>query len=128
MKVKELVTSRHPLTLEPDDNVGLAAETMRWAGFRHLPVLSEGALVGIVSEHDVLNSLSTQGELAGSRRPVREIMSTPVETIGPEAGATEASSRMAARKIGSLPVVDRGRLPRHPRDGGRITTRIVLDL
>jgi CBS domain-containing protein len=109
MKIKELM-NRSPFTLDPEDNVGLAAETMRWASLRHLPVVREGDLIGMVSEHDVLGSFCTLGDLGGSRRPVREIMKSPVETIDQEADIAAAASRMAARKIGCLPVVDRGRL------------------
>jgi predicted transcriptional regulator len=110
VKVKDLM-SRSPLTLDPDDNVRLAAETMRWANLRHLPVLSGGFLVGIVSEHDVLGSFVALGDLHGSRRrPVREIMKSPVETIGSEADVRDAAARMAAHRIGSLPVMDRAHL------------------
>jgi CBS domain-containing protein len=109
MKVKDLM-SRSPITLDPEDNVGLAAETMRWANVRHLPVLSGGIVVGIVSEHDVLGSFTALGDLRGSRRPVRDMMKSPVETIGSEADASDAAAQMAARRIGCLPVLERGRL------------------
>lgn len=49
-----------PDFLEPDVEVAYAADWMLAAGYRHLPVISEGKLAGIVSIKDVLWGL-TQG-------------------------------------------------------------------
>jgi len=53
MKVKELMT-QSPLTARPDDDVDLGLQIMAWGEVRHLPLLEEGRLVGIVSERDLL--------------------------------------------------------------------------
>ena len=68
------------------------------------------SLIGMVSEHEVLASLIDMGELAGSRRPVREIMTSPVPVIAPDAEAREAAGKMAAMKIDCLPVMEGSRL------------------
>ena len=64
----------------------------------------------MVSEHEVLASMIEMGDLAGSRRPVRDIMMAPVPVIAPDAEARDAASRMAAMKIDCLPVVEGSRL------------------
>ena len=109
MTVRE-VMSVGPSTIAPGESVGVAVERMRSARARHLPVVRGRSLEGMVSEHEVLASLIAMGDLAGSRRPVREIMTSPVPVIAPDAQAREAASRMAELKIDCLPVMERSRL------------------
>jgi acetoin utilization protein AcuB len=109
MKVRQVMSAR-PSTIAPDDSVGVAVERMRSARARHLPVVRGRSLVGMVSEHEVLASLIEMGDLAGSRRPIRDIMKRPVPVIAPDAEAREAASRMAAMKIDCLPVMEGKRL------------------
>jgi CBS domain-containing protein len=51
--VSEWMT-RHPDTIEPDDTTDHAASLMIHGGFRHLPVVEEGRVVGIVSIRDLM--------------------------------------------------------------------------
>ena len=46
--------TRHPDTIEPDDTTDHAATLMIHGGFRHLPVVEEGKVVGIVSIRDLM--------------------------------------------------------------------------
>lgn len=46
--------TRHPDTIEPDDTTDHAASLMIHGGFRHLPVVDGGKLVGIVSIRDLM--------------------------------------------------------------------------
>ena len=48
--------SPEPITCSPDINTEEAAEMMLSGGFRHLPVLEGGELLGIVSLRDVLSA------------------------------------------------------------------------
>jgi CBS domain-containing protein len=52
-KVGEWMT-RHPETIEADDSTDHAAALMIHGGFRHLPVLEEGRVAGIVSIRDLM--------------------------------------------------------------------------
>ena len=52
-KVADWMT-RHPETIEADDSTGHAAALMIHGGFRHLPVLRDGRVAGIVSIRDLL--------------------------------------------------------------------------
>ena len=45
-----------PTTCRPDTTTEAAAELMLSGGFRHLPVVNEGDLIGIVSLRDVLSA------------------------------------------------------------------------
>jgi CBS domain-containing protein len=46
--------TRHPETIEPDDTTDHAASLMIHGGFRHLPVVEDGRVVGIVSIRDLV--------------------------------------------------------------------------
>jgi CBS domain-containing protein len=46
--------TRHPDTIEPDDTTDHAATLMIHGGFRHLPVVEGGKVVGIVSIRDLM--------------------------------------------------------------------------
>jgi CBS domain-containing protein len=47
-----------PLTIGPNATVGEAMDSMLDGGFRHLPVMEGGTLVGIVSMRDLARSIS----------------------------------------------------------------------
>ena len=49
------VMTLDPQTIGPDDSFGAALVTMYDAGFRHLPVVDDGVLVGIVSTRSALD-------------------------------------------------------------------------
>jgi CBS domain-containing protein len=46
--------TKHPETIEPSDTTDHAASLMIHGGFRHLPVVDEGRVVGIVSIRDLM--------------------------------------------------------------------------
>jgi CBS domain-containing protein len=52
-KVSE-VMSRELLVASPDDSYEDAARKMRQAGIRHLPVVEDGRLIGMISQRDLL--------------------------------------------------------------------------
>ncbi len=52
-RVSEWMT-RHPETIESDDTTDHAAALMIHGGFRHLPVVDEGEVVGILSIRDLM--------------------------------------------------------------------------
>ena len=51
--VAERMTS-HPETIEPGDTTDHAAVLMIHGGFRHLPVVESGAVVGMLSIRDLM--------------------------------------------------------------------------
>jgi CBS domain-containing protein len=50
--------TRDPETIDPGASVGTAMDLMLDGGFRHLPVLEGGTLVGIVSMRDLARSIT----------------------------------------------------------------------
>ncbi|HJW28946.1 MAG TPA: CBS domain-containing protein [Saprospiraceae bacterium] len=53
MRARDIMTS-HPLKIEPDDSIGLAADIFLSNQLHALPVVEENRLVGIVTAHDLL--------------------------------------------------------------------------
>ncbi len=111
-RVQDIMT-RNPHTLEADDVLDLADDLMSMARIRHIPILSSGKIVGIVSQRDLFFSALVkalglqpreQKDLMKTIR-ARELMSHPVITISPGASVKEAARLMGQNKIGCLPVV-----------------------
>lgn len=105
--------ARDALTISPESPIEAAVEKMVHHRIRRLPVVSEGALVGLLSRTDVMRaapegmnpfSKHSQG-FRGIERPVREIMSSPPITASADTPLEEAARVMVERKIGALPVV-----------------------
>lgn len=95
------------ITMNDEDAACLAAQTMLWNHIRHLPVLREGEVVGVISDHDLhLHGTVTPGSKRSAQPTCREVMHVPAETIAPDATIGEAAALLRARKIGCLPVVD----------------------
>jgi acetoin utilization protein AcuB len=121
------VMSRDPITIDPEAPVATAAATMHERGIRHLPVVDDtGRLVGMVSDRDLRSavlapafleylSTSARRRLRGvSERledlRIRDAMTWDVATVSPDAPAAQAAALMFERRVGSLAVVDGGRL------------------
>jgi acetoin utilization protein AcuB len=111
--------SPNPVTITADTPITDALRVMRQNQVRRLPVLDrEGAMVGIVSEKDLLyaspspaTSLSIyEMHYMLSRLLVSELMTTDVITVTPDTPVEEAARIMADHKIGGLPVIQEGEL------------------
>jgi CBS domain-containing protein len=117
-RVRDLMTVE-VTTLRRNDQLSIADDVMRLGRIRHLPVLDEQEqLVGIVSQRDLFRGAlaralgygaHAQQKLLGQLL-VKEVMTNDPVTIGPDAPLAEAARIMLERKIGSLPVVEGGRL------------------
>ena len=109
--VGELMT-RDLVTLKETQNLALADELLRLHRIRHLPVVREGKLVGLITHRDLLKAASLKG-LDPARQPswAADIMNREVKTVRPETSLREAVKVMLDNKFGCLPVVsDNGAL------------------
>lgn len=82
----------------PSQTVFEASQAMEELRIRHLPVLREGHLVGLVSQTDLIHILISFGSLRG----VDEIMCADIATIPVEATVQEAIDIMAARRLSCI--------------------------
>jgi acetoin utilization protein AcuB len=128
MKVRDVMTS-DPLTVDPDISLREATGLMNQKGIRHLPVVNHaGRLIGILTDRDITHAalvpalsefLSWDPRRLKAPR-VRDAMTWSVVTTDPEATLVQAGLTMFQRRLGSLPVVENGRLV------GILTERDVL--
>ncbi len=92
-----------PVTTSPASTLAQVTEKMREGGFRCMPVVEAGRLVGLITERDVRNCL---GELDNVE--VRHIMTAEVITVTPATSVQEAARLLLECKIGGLPVTEDG--------------------
>lgn len=114
--VAEIMT-RSVLTLEAGADLSLAEETMKLERVRHLPVVSFGKLVGLVSHRDLMKAHARvlakafTAQVSGSEKrvvmvSVDEVMQRDVRTITPDTAATDAARIIIENRFGCLPVVE----------------------
>jgi CBS domain-containing protein len=107
MQVGEVMTN-NVRYVEVDDSLHEAIAAMHDLDVRHIPVLDEGELVGILSDRDLRAYEAAVGEddPENLEVPVAEVMNTNVQTIGPEAELVDVIDLMVEHRIGAVPVVD----------------------
>ena len=104
-------------TVSPDDLIDRVFFLLHYERIRHLPVVENNKVVGIVSDRDLYKVLGPRhrsksigeqkdGSLYVIPRKVKTIMHRGVETITAKSRASKAASLMAEKKISSLPVID----------------------
>jgi CBS domain-containing protein len=118
MSVADLMTP-DPLTLGGESTLSAAYVLMKQHGFRHVPIVEGGVLVGIVSLTDIGRLGATVGSILTKR--IDEVMTKTPVTVGPTESIAVAAAKMATRKINCLPVVENGKLV------GIVTTYDLLD-
>jgi len=98
-----------PLTIGPGQTLAEAHRLMRKHRIRHLPVLSRGKLVGIVSQRDLM-LIETLPDVRPDEVPVEDAMIGTVFVVPPGAPLGGVATRMAARKLGAAIVAENGRV------------------
>ena len=101
--------------MTPDDLLIRASHKMQAGGFRRLPVVSAGRLVGIVSERDLREH---RGYFEHTK--INGVMTENPVTVTPATTLEEAAQTLVEQQIGGFPVVENGRLV------GIITTSDIL--
>ncbi len=113
MYVRDLMQAE-VVTLNSSDSLGLADDIMRLGRIRHMPVVDEERVVGIISQRDLFRAAissvlefrpASEREWLAQIR-VTEIMNAPVQTISPDASIQTAVRQMVDQRIGCLPVVE----------------------
>jgi acetoin utilization protein AcuB len=112
MRVRDVMKS--PVqSIRPSDTMGTALRMMQQHGIRHLPVLEDSNLVGIVSDRD-LRSPSIPGRWHAvpwsDSIEVEWVMSSPVMVLSSDASLSAAAKLMHSERIDCAPVVDEGKL------------------
>lgn len=100
-------------TIAPTETTSFARELCRRYEIHHL-VVTEGKknVLGVIADRDLVN--------VDENTPVRDVMTHPPITIGPDETARKAAALMTGHGVGSLPVVEDGKLT------GIVTTSDLL--
>ena len=103
--VGELMT-RDLVTLKETQNLSLADELLRLHRIRHLPVVREGKLVGLITHRDLLKAASQKSaDPAKQSQWAADIMNRDVRTVRADMSLRDAVRVMLDNKFGCLPVV-----------------------
>ncbi|WP_277964523.1 CBS domain-containing protein [Pseudomonas sp. RIT-To-2] len=96
-------------TIGPDQMVLDALKLMAEKNIGALPVVKDGAVVGIISERDYARKVVLQG-LSSVGTPVSRIMSAKVITVDPHKQVDACMNIMTDGHLRHLPVVQDGQL------------------
>ncbi|MEG3177954.1 CBS domain-containing protein [Sphingomonas sp. RB3P16] len=100
---------REVISITTDQNVGDAVALLATRRVGAVPVMEDGAVVGIFSERDVIHAIAAHGGEAMGRS-VGDTMTAPPITVAPSEAVIGALSLMTRRRIRHLPVVEDGRV------------------
>jgi len=100
------VMARRVLLVEADSSAKNAARMMNKFSVSSLIVSSEGDIVGIVTERDILTRVVASGQNP-EEVTVREIMSEPIIVVNPDTPLEQAVQIMLMERIKKLPVMEK---------------------
>jgi CBS domain-containing protein len=101
--VGELMTRSNLVTLTETQNLAQAEELLRLHRIRHLPVVRNGKLVGLITHRDLLKAAARRPP--GSPTNASDVMVKDVRTVRSDTPTREAVKLMLDNKYGCLPVV-----------------------
>lgn len=99
----EEYTSPVLVTVDMQASLDQALELMQENSIRHLPVMDDNRVVGIISERDVLTNF---GKSWTSMMKVEDVMATDILTVHRRENLGEVAMELSSKKIGSALVVD----------------------
>ena len=106
MKVAKKM-SRNVIYFYPDEPIEFAYKIMKHVGVRHLPVVDDEKVVGVISDRDIFKYATLKdGELKLPNLKLRDIMSEDLITLLASESVASAASCMIEYKIDCLPIVD----------------------
>jgi CBS domain-containing membrane protein len=115
-RVRDLMTEK-VVSVGPGTDLLTVRNLMDDRLIRHLPVVEDGMVVGLISQRDLLRVAADRSDLPLSLafdvlRTTRagDVMTRDVETVGADDALEDAARLMLDNKYGCLPVADGGEL------------------
>lgn len=114
MFVKDFMTP-DPVTVAPENSLSDAFALLKEHNIRRLPVVSNGKLVGIVTENDLLKASPSEATTLSvwemhyllSRMKIADIMETDLVTVEEDAPLEKAAVLMKENDVAGLPVLNK---------------------
>jgi acetoin utilization protein AcuB len=105
-------------TISPDDSISDAVSLMKEKRIKHLPVVKDDKLKGIISDRDIKEYTPSKATALDifelhyllAKTTVKEIMKSKVIATTPDTPVEEAAMVMHDQNVGSLPVLENGKL------------------
>lgn len=96
-------------TIAPEASIKRAANWLRAKNIGALVVTRDSAVLGLISEREIVRAFSRYGETAGSM-PVKEIMQYGVPTVSPDESINRVMNLMTHHRVRYMPVLRDGNL------------------
>ncbi len=118
MRIEQIMSSP-VVTVEMDDRLSEIKHIFDNTCFHHLLVVSGGALVGVISDRDLLRALSpfigtpSEGhrDIATLNKRAHQIMHRDLVTLGPQNDVQDAVGLFNQHVISCIPIVDEDKAP-----------------
>jgi acetoin utilization protein AcuB len=109
MIVDELMTQA-PVTTSSRATLAQGWRLLHQLDLRHLPIVDDGRLVGMLSDRDLRAALGPGFEYGAASRSVLDasiasLMSSDLLSVSPETDVTEVVDLMIEHRVGAIPVV-----------------------
>lgn len=117
------------ITLDVDDGLDKAEHLFKKYKIRHIPVIENNKIIGMISMNDLLRISFADGAYREEENisssiydmfTLRQLMIGNLETVSPDATIKEVAELLVKREFHSLPVVENGRLE------GMVTTTDLI--
>ena len=99
----------NPHSIGAEQTLARAQALMAEHGIRHLPVMHEGKLLGIVTDRD-LHLVESLKDVDPKLVTASDAMSRSVYAVAPDAPLDEVVGTMAEKKVGSAVVLQNGKI------------------
>ncbi len=110
--IVETIMSKHMVTVDMDETLSRVREIFAQHRFHHLLVVSGQRLMGVISDRDLLKSISpfvdtlseTSRDVATLQKRAHQIMTRKPISVSKEATIQKAAETLLANNISCLPV------------------------
>jgi len=122
-------------TIEPEASVKRAADWLHARNIGCLVVTRGNAILGVISEREIVHALSQYGEQVASM-PIKEIMRHGLVSVAPEDDLNRVMKLMTRHRIRHMPVLRNGSLSgiisigdvvKHRLDGLELEANVLRD-
>ena len=111
--VQDYMTAQ-PESLNADESLLDAVLLLRKSGFRHIPILEQGRLAGVLTERDIYRFSPTmllpvpvkEYNRLFEETPVGKVMTRDPQTVAPDAPLSHAVDLLIQTRLGCLPVME----------------------
>src|SRR6202041_3311180 len=106
MSIESILTRKgtEVATIAPEASIKRAADWLRAKNIGALVVTSGNAVLGLISEREIVHAFSRYGETAGSM-PVKEIMQYGATAVSPDESVNRVMQLMTHHRVRHMPVL-----------------------